>query len=400
MKKMQYLYNCRLIEELSGGICSENGAVLIEDGKIRAVYDKSAPDNYPDAERMDCKKKTLIPGLIDAHTHLTGLRNFSVEQLKDPMKFFYQTVLFAEKYLDYGFTTIRDCGSFMRAANKVRDAFAEGLGDGPRILSGGLILMPTEDKEDDPLYDMYVHADGADAWAKAARKELAEQADFVKIMASGSALDRYGVPKQAIIMKEELHMAAEVARKKHSYVAAHAHADEAIAMCVDEQIRTIEHASFISRETTEKLENTPDVWLIPTVSAFYQNPDTTPEEYQYLIKKLRDMLEISATCLRYACGLLPDLIGFGTDSCPGMDQYEKGIEFIYRQDILGMSPVEILKQATVNNAAAIGLKGEIGEIRTGMEADLVLIDGKPDEDIRCLCKRPSAVWKSGKQVCS
>lgn len=398
MKQMQYLYHCRLLGTLSGGISSEDGAVLLKDGRILEVSEKSTPEDYPDAEIIDCKNNTLLPGLIDAHTHLTGLRNFSVEQLKDPMQFFYKTMLFAQKYLDYGFTTIRDCGSFLRVASKVRDAFAAGLGEGPRILSGGLILMPTEDKEDDPLYSMYVHADGADAWLKAARKELAEQADFVKVMASGSAFDRHGVPKQAITLKEELHMAAEAARRKQSYVAAHAHADGAIAMCVEEQTRTIEHASFISKETTKLLQNTPDVWLIPTVSAFYQNPDTTPEEYKYLIQKLKDMLEISAECLRYTCEMVPDTIGFGTDSCPGMDQYEMGIEFVYRNEILGIDPLEILKQATVNSAAAIGLKDEIGEIKPGLAADLILVNGRPDADIHDICKKPAAVWRNGKLV--
>lgn len=398
MKQMHYLYHCRLLGALSGGVSSEDGAVLLKDGRILEVSETSAPEKYPDAETFDCKHRTMLPGLIDAHTHLTGLRNFSVEQLKDPMKFFYKTLLFAQKYLDYGFTTIRDCGSFLRVSNKVRDAFSEGLGDGPRILSCGLILMPTEDKEDDPLYTMYAHADGAAEWAKAARKELAEQADFVKIMASGSAFDRYGVPKQAIILKEELHMAAEVTERKHSYIAAHAHADEAIAMCIEEHTRTIEHASFIGKETTKQLQNTPDVWLIPTVSAFYQNPDTTPEEYQYLIQKLKDMLGISAECLRYTCEIVPDAIGFGTDSCPGMDQYEMGIEFIYRNEILGIAPLEILKQATVNSAAAIGLKDEIGEIKPRLAADLILVNGKPDADIHDICKKPAAVWRNGKLV--
>ena len=397
MKKQVYLYHCRLIPELSGSVGSENGSVLLEDGKIQGVWETSSPEAHQEAAGVDCQGKTLLPGFLDVHTHLTGLRGFGPEQLKDPMKFFYKTLLFAESYLDYGFTTIRDCGAFLRVANKVRDAFAEGLGTGPRVLAGGLILMPTEDKEDDPIYDMYVHADGAEEWRRAARKELAEQADFVKIMASGSAFDRYGIPKQAILTREELQAAVDVARRKHSYIAAHAHADEVIRMCVEEQARTIEHASFIGTKSISLLKETKDVWLVPTVAAFYQNPDTTPPQYQYLIQKLKDMLAISAGCLKeaYEAGCP---MAFGTDSCPGMDQYEKGIEFQYRYEICGVKPLDILKQATVESARALGIEKETGEIKAGLDGDLVLINGKPETDISCLYGKPEAVWRAGVQV--
>lgn len=397
MKKEIYFCHCRLLAPFTGGIAGEDGAVLVRDGVIEKVSENSMPEQYPNAEIIDCKGKTLLPGLIDAHTHLTGLRGFSPEQLKDPMKFFYRTLLFAQRYLEYGFTTIRDCGAFLRVANRVRDAFLEGVGVGPRILASGLILMPTEDKEDDPLYEMYAHADGADEWRKAARKELAEQADFVKVMVSGSAFDRYGIPKQAITGREELEAAAKTAKNKNSYVAAHAHADEAIRMCVEENIRTIEHASFISRTTAALAKETPDVWLIPTVAAFYQNPDTTPPEYQYLIQKLKDMMEITAQCLQnaYETGCR---IGFGTDSCPGMDQYEQGIEFRYRYEVCHMKPVDILLQATVENAKALGIEKETGSICSGLAADLILVNGKPEEEISCMYGKPDAVWRAGAQV--
>lgn len=130
MKKEIYFCHCRLLAPFTGGIAGEDGAVLVRDGVIEKVSENSMPEQYPNAEIIDCKGKTLLPGLIDAHTHLTGLRGFSPEQLKDPMKFFYRTLLFAQRYLEYGFTTIRDCGAFLRVANRVRDAFLEGVGVG------------------------------------------------------------------------------------------------------------------------------------------------------------------------------------------------------------------------------------------------------------------------------
>ena len=168
-------------------------------------------------------------------------------------------------------------------------------------------------------------------------------------------------------------------------------------MCIEEQTRTIEHASFIGTDTIFLLKNTKDVWLVPTTSAFYQNPDTTPQEYQYLIQKLKDMLAISAGCLKeaYEAGCP---MAFGTDSCPGMDQYEKGIEFQYRYEICGMKPIDILKQATVESARALGIEEETGQIRAGLAGDLILVDGKPEKDISCMYQKPEAVWRAGVPV--
>lgn len=407
--------NVRLIGELSDGIKSENGAVIIKDGIINEVIaDGTDIDNKPegidspftndgsgldlsDQAIIDGRGMTLIPGLIDAHTHISGLRGYSAADTRKPMQYMINTAKFAQKYLQYGFTTIRDCGTAARVNNGVRDLFASGLAEGPRIISCGSILMPTETELTDPIYDMYQFVDSTDEARKATRTEIAEQADYIKVMASGSALDRHGIPDQPIMTKEELQTIVETAENKNTYVAAHAHGDGAIRTCIETGVHTIEHASFIGEETIDRLLETDGCWLIPTVSAMYQNPDTTPEEYQFLVKKLAEMLKLSAGCLRsaYERGAK---IGFGTDSCPGMDQYEEGIEFRFRKEHLGMNDLDILLQATKNNAEALGISGEAGEIRRGLKADLVLVDGRPDEDIKVIYRRPEAVFLGGKRV--
>lgn len=387
--------NVRLLPQLSAGISSECGAVEIENGKITAVYDK-APE-HDTSEVIDGRGRTLLPGLIDAHTHIACLRGYDSSQLRNPMRFFTETCFAAQRYLDYGFTTIRDCGVPLRVDIAVRDAIEQGLFTGPRILACGMILSPTEVPEDDGINDMYVWTDDPDEARKAARRELAEQADFVKVMASGSALHKHGIPVQPIITESELRAIVEAAALKESYVAAHAHGDGAIRLCVDTGVRTIEHASFITDETVDALLKREDCWLIPTVSAMYQNPATTSEAYQYLVKRLQDMLEKSSVCLKnaYEAGAK---MGFGTDSCPGMDQYEQGIEFRFRSEHCGMKNIDILLQATKYSAEALGIARETGEIKAGLCADLILVDGKPDADISVMYRKPEMVFARGKRV--
>ena len=298
----------------------------------------------------------------------------------------------AGRYLDYGFTTIRDCGSMARAANFVRDMQAAGTITAPHILSCGLILSPTEIEEADSIYEMYTFGDGADAFRRMSRRELAEHGDFVKIMASGAAFHPQGVPKEPIIEENELLETVRVSAKKGSYVAAHAHADGAIRACIEAGVRTIEHATYISEETTDLLEKTENCYVVPTLAAMFVSGS---DESGFWHKRLGAMLESCCENLSrvYKRGLM---IGFGTDSAAGMTQYEKGIEFYYRKEKCGMKDIDILKQATCSSAEIAGLK--TGEIRTGYPADLALWDGNPEEDIMALSKKPAAVWLAGKKV--
>lgn len=392
------LNHCRLIKELSGGIETADGALRLENGKIAEVMANAAPaDACAGEEVIDCQGKTLLPGLMDTHTHIIGIVDYSSDLMKSPMKLFMKSAAAAQKYLDYGFTTLRDCGTPLRVSNFVRDAFADGLMTGPRIISSGRIVSPTEIEEMDGIYEMYSWADGADAMKKAARKELAEHADYIKIMASGSAFHKQGIPVQPIITAEELSAAVEIADMKGTYVAAHAHGDGAIRLCVDKGVRTIEHATFIGEETIEAALGRKDLYLVPTLAAMYQNPAKTPPEMMFLVDKLKWMLDISIGCLTkaYDAGLK---IGFATDSTVGMDQYEQGIEFKYRSELFGMRNIDILLQATKVNAEIVEMADCLGEVKTGYIADLILVDGNPDEDISVMYQKPDMVFLSGERV--
>lgn len=387
------LNNCRLVGVLSDGISTECGAVEVESGIIRKVY-AEALDTY-EGEVFDCGGKTLLPGLIDAHTHLIGIDGYSGDMNKDKVRLFLRTAEKTKKYLEYGYTTVRDCGTPSRVANYIRDGIQAGIIEGPRVISSGLILSPTEIEENDSIYEMYHWGDGKDAMLRMARKELAEHADFIKIMASGSAFHKQGKPVQPLITEEELQAVHTVSELKDTYIAAHAHGDQAIRLCIECGVRTIEHCSYIEDDTIELLKHTPDCYPIPTLAAMYQNPARTSAEMMFLVKKLEDMRKdvFPRIAVMYQQGII---MGFGTDSTVEMDQYDMGIEFLYRKEFCGMKDIDILIQATKNNARILGIDDITGSIRAGLSADLILVEGKPEEDISAMFKKPEAVLCKGK----
>ncbi len=383
------LKNCRVLPGMSPFPQATLVDVEIEAGKIKTVRpmeSAQAPGVY-----VDCGGKTLLPGLIDLHTHMTALSGVGVGHEDDHMRLFIDAAKQAARYLDYGFTTIRDCGSVHRAANYVRDAINEGLFEGPTVLSCGKIVEPSVERPD----KMISVADGVDGFRRCVREEVAAKVDFIKIYNSGSAFSRSTRTGQPIMEMAEVQKAVETAWANGLYVAAHCHADSAIRDCILCGVKTIEHATYIQQETVELLTATRDCYLVPTFAAMYIS-QADPAERAAWERLLNPMLEKCAEGigLAYREG---EKLGFGTDSAPGGPQYEKGVEFTMRRELCGMKDMDILLQATKYSAEIAGLN-DIGDIQEGMTADLILVDGDPDEDIAIMGRKPLKVWKNGNLV--
>ena len=388
-----YLTNCRLLPELSGGVAAEHGCVEIKDGLIAAVL-PAAPEGAADA--YDCGGMTLLPGLIDLHTHITIMSGVGVDAAQDPMQVMVEASAQAKRYLDYGFTTVRDCGSIGRCANYVKRMIDAGVFDGPDIIACGSTLMPSVESKLSNFSSIIHFCDGAEEFRRGVREEIAAQADFIKIYASGSAFLPTGVPKHPIMAREEIRTAVETAEANGRYVAAHCHADRAILDCVRSGVRTIEHATYLSEGTVEVLRETPETYLVPTFAAMFVS-QTEPKARAFWLARLTPMLESCAAAIEkaYRAG---EKIGFGTDSAPMSKQYEQGVEFQYRKDYCHMENIDILLQATKYSAEIAGISGRAGEIKSSLQADLVLVDGNPAEDLSVMYKRPKKVWKKGKMV--
>ena len=386
------LTNCRLVPELSGGVGSTCGSVEIEQGKIVSVTGERSQV----LGAVDCGGKTLLPGLIDLHTHITVLGGIGLDQIHDAQALLVTAAKQATRYLDCGFTTIRDCGSTLRVANYVKNMAKNGTIDAPDLITCGRAIMPiSEGDENWPLAKHIVPSDGAQEVLKHARAEIGMGADFVKIFASGAAANPSGQVEQSIMMPDEIQAAVEAAGRKGTYVAAHCHADGAIRSCVENGVYTIEHATLMSDETLDIIVAlNSKAFLIPTLAVMYVADGPRKAYWQARLGPMFDhctaMMEKA-----YHAGLE---LGFGTDSAAGSFEYENGIEFRFRKENCHMRDLDILLQATKINAEIAGISNSVGQIKTGLQADLLLIDGKPDVDISAMYHMPCKVWKKGKLV--
>ena len=388
-----YLTNCRLLPELSGGVAAEHGCVEIKDGLIAAVL-PTAPEGAADV--YDCGGMTLLPGLIDLHTHITIMSGVGVDAAQDPMQVMVEASAQAKRYLDYGFNALsqsrqhRPLRQLCEADDRRRGARR------PDIIACGSTLMPSVESKLSNFSSIIHFCDGAEEFRRGVREEIAAQADFIKIYASGSAFLPTGVPKHPIMTREEIRTAVETAEANGRYEAAHCHADRAILDCVRSGVRTIEHATYLSEGTVEVLRETPETYLVPTFAAMFVS-QTEPKARAFWLARLTPMLESCAAAIEkaYRAG---EKIGFGTDSAPLSKQYEQGVEFQYRKDYCHMENIDILLQATKYSAEIAGISGRVGEIKSSLQADLVLVDGNPAEDLSVMYKRPKKVWKKGKMV--
>lgn len=377
------LKNCRLIPELSDGYSMIYADVLVENGLISKVAQCGSTRGGAEASVIDCGGKTLLPGMFDMHAHLNWDYYNGVIRLND-FRLLINSCLSAKKYLEQGFTTIRDMGTPKRLSVSVRDAIRKGLFSGPRILSGGMILRPTvSDTPADPnCFLRYVS--GVDEFMRAAREEIGGGAEFVKV---------YAPSEPSELLPEELEAVVRVAHLRGKKVAVHAHDPSAISMCIDVGADTIEHGSHITQEDIERLKKETS-YLVPTLGILCEEITTPGMPIEQKVPMLRPLLEASAKCITNAYQAKLKL-GFGTDTPIEDMEKHPGIEFKMRKEYCGMSNVDMLLQATKNSAFICGLENVTGQIKTGLAADLLLVDGNPDEDISVMYKRPKMVFRQG-----
>ncbi len=181
---------------------------------------------------IDGDGRTLIPGLCEMHAHLYGFIYNPYElQCATEGKIVFGALDFAGEYLKQGFTTIRDCGSSYNCAASVRDAIKAGIVKGPRIVSCGLIITPTE-TGNDTFSDLYLEADGPEEMRKACRKELQKGNDFIKLMVSGAFMNEGADPGIQVLEPEEIEAAVSAAARKGTYVCAHCHGTDSIKAAI------------------------------------------------------------------------------------------------------------------------------------------------------------------------
>jgi imidazolonepropionase-like amidohydrolase len=360
--------------------------VRVEGDRIVEIGDGSAGTVPDDVVRIDAVGRTLMPGLIDAHVHLTITTMQLSAMAHRPMSLVANEARrIAERMLRRGFTTVRDAAG---ADHGLRRAIDAGLIRGPRLFYSGRALSQTGGHGDFRPFDdvpqlcgCQIHSigfshvvDGSDNVRKAAREELRRGASQIKIMASGGVASPSDPVWVLQFSEEEIRAAVEEAAAWRTYVLAHAYTPDAISRAVRAGVRSIEHGNLID-DATAALMAEREAILVPTLVTYYKIVEMGrglgfPE---VSLRKVDDVLDAGLGSLEIAQRHgVP--IGFGTDLLGETHEYQSD-EFEIRARV--QQPIEILRSATLVNARLLQRENELGVIAPGAYADLLLLDGDP-----------------------
>lgn len=394
---MRYvLKNAHLLSYLCADGVPQYADIVIRDEKIREIVSAGTASAVSGEIVVDCAGKTLLPGLIDAHTHLImgPLEHETSEFSNEYFKLFMAAARKARLLLECGFTTIRDMASSYGVANDIRDAAEEGLIEGPRIISAGHIIGATEERKIVDK-DHNVIADGCDECRKAVRREIAHGADIIKIYNSTYPM-RKNQNIHPMYTPEEVRIFVETAGSLGTYVGAHVYGSECIRMCLDAGVYTIEHGGGVDAECINILKGE-HAFLIPTLAPnlLIENSNSYSQAAKDRYFQCLGNEENVSICNAYKSGLK---LGFGTDIDINELAENMGCEFLARRKYAGMSNRDMLLQATKNNAEILKIDHLTGRIAEGLSADLILTDGDPDQDIDVMTRKPLQVFFRGKML--
>lgn len=388
-------------------------AVLLNNGKITSVGRTNEID-FPDGATGEVHEfpfGTLLPGLIDGHTHTnmpgTGRRGEDVHREDtDDLRLMRaaQNVVTA---LRTGVTTVCDCGGWNQTTFSLKTAINQGLVDGPRLLTCGRPITTTGGH----CWFMGSEADGTDGVRHAARQLIKEGADFLKVMGTGGSTLGTDPFRPAYSM-EELRAIREEANRRDKRVVAHCRTNVAMRMVVDAGYDAIMHGWFTDdtgakaydEELAEHIAAN-QVFVNPTLhitkSRFqlfegrHLAGDLSDEELAEYTRMQANHSETLSHCGRlFRSGV--KLIA-GSDCGWGLYPFGQFVLELQALVNAGLSPAEAIEAATITNAKFLGIGHEVGTVETGKTADLLVVDGNPTEDIMNIAN-VVAVFKDGRRV--
>ncbi|MCA9878786.1 MAG: amidohydrolase family protein, partial [Thermomicrobiales bacterium] len=360
-------------------------AVLVQDGRI---LDVTAAAHLPeDTQRVDLTGLTLMPGLIDTHVHLLGMRNMNAASMTFVGEGLRAARATADlgRLLQAGITTVRDCGSYTALA--LKQAVAEGSVPGPRVVPCGRFIERSGGADDAP--DMPLAwaqeagpwgprlADGPDEVRKAVREQLRSGAEWIKTCTTGAVTTQVLSNPDILEWSDpEIEALVGEAHRLGVRVAVHAHANAGIVQALNAGADSIEHGTYLDDETARRMADT-GTWLVPTLFVLNQLIEFgvefgTPD---WVLAKARGALPARQRSMEAALRHgVP--IAMGTD-IGGQDLLPHGrnaaeLSLLVR---FGMSPADALVAGTLGAARCIGLEGERGSLEPGKVADIIAVPG-------------------------
>jgi imidazolonepropionase-like amidohydrolase len=386
------LWNARVIDG-TGAPARERAVVRIDAGR---VFEVGTADGTPPPGAVDVGGRTVVPGLIDAHAHVSSdtLRSPGFGpppplhgELERPRALGYFILAkSARAMLDAGVTTVRDVGSYDDEGIALREAVRLGIVEGPRILCCGRIISATA-PGGAIFKTMYREADGPDDMRKAVREQLRRGADFIKLMATGARSVVAEDPEPAQITVAECNAIVGEAHRMGVRVAAHVEGLEGGRLVIQEGVDTVEHGLSLHREPP-LLETMAErgIVLVPTLSTFHDLADRFTDDFAPALVEQAKRQKEEAYKTLVAAREAGVTLAMGHDSGPPGDN---AIELV-RMVQGGLTPLEGIVAATRGSAQALGLE-DVGTVTAGAVADLLIVDGDPLQDIRLL-NDPERIW--------
>jgi imidazolonepropionase-like amidohydrolase len=397
-QRLLVLRNARMIDGRDARV-REQVTVTISGDTIVSISGEGGTSE--DAQVIDLEGRTLLPGLIDAHYHVSAFLDLpeplrGEEPLPREVRYFALANV-ARSLLAAGVTTVRDVGSYDDEQLVLRKAIRLGLCAGPRILTCGRILSATA--PGGRLFGtMYREADGCDDMRRAVREQIRRGADFIKVMATGARSVVLEQPEPAQITRAELATVVDEAHRMGLRVAAHAEGLGGARLAVEEGVDTIEHGLSLHRapDLLDRMA-AQGIVLVPTLSTFHDVSETHADTFApVLVEQAKRQREEAYRTLEAACRAGVTL-AMGFDSRPAGDNALELVRMVEG----GLSPMEGVVTATGGSARACGLQN-VGTIEPGKVADLLIVDGDPLGDIRLLntSERIWLVIQHGRPVAS
>ena len=390
--------------DVRAGKYIENAAVWIEGETIKEVGKSADVASHApkDARRINMGRSTLLPGLIDCHTHIMArideTQGGYVVNLATKSQAFrtLEGAYNAQITLDAGFTTIRDVETEGAGYADValRDAIEQGLAEGPRmkVATRGIAALGqyepfglSPELTNFPTGAQMIS--GVEDARRAVREQIGHGADLIKVYADWA---------NPTLTVDEMRVIVDEAHKQKLKVAAHATTAEGIKNAVAAGVDSIEHGTGANREDLEMMK-AKGIFLVPTVGLAYALSD--PQRRDELSPKQRQRREAYRQQMQQVIQLAEDLgvpIASGFDAESPQTQGKNANELV-ALTVVGMTPLQAIRAATVNASELIGWQDRIGAIEAGTLADLIAVDGDPFSDIKTL-ERVKFVMKGGKVV--
>ncbi len=367
-----------------------SGSVAVENQRIVEISDSPiAPDSGDQV--IDAQGKTLMPGLVEAHAHLTwptSVEKFVPGMYLPPEELALTAARNARILLDHGFTSAYSAGALSKTLEISLNAqLTSGGMPGPRLVPSSVEREPPNESELDPG-KVEAHAIGPEG-VKAFVKECADiGAKAVKFLISGESALKPGASHELLYSKEELMAAGEQARESDVWLTGHAHANDAVKWGVEAGFRVLYHCTYADDDAIDMLAAKKDeIFVAPTIGIIQATLDANPPPHM----DMTHMKEDAAIVLAAQKALVPKLRAKGIKLLPGGDygfpfnpngRNARDLELWVEH--FGYTPAEVLQAATQFGGEIMGMGNELGLIKQGYLADLLLVDGDPTKDVTLL----------------